>query len=65
MKESDLFFGGAGKIDERGVEGFDASSGEIFEKAAEGDKVIGLSEGRKAFVAYVIGVTIEFEAIFA
>ena len=36
MEESDLFFDGAGEVDEGGVERFDVSSREVFEEAAEG-----------------------------
>ena len=60
-----MFLDGAREVDEGRVERFDFSAGEIFEEAAKGDEVVGLSEGGKAFVTEVVGVAVEFEAIFA
>lgn len=65
MEEGDLFFDGARKIDEGRVESLNVSSGEIFEEAAEGDEVVGLGEGGETFIADVISVAVEFEAVFA
>jgi len=59
VEEGDLFFDGAGKVDKAWVEGFDVSSGEVFEKAPESDEVIGLSEGGETFVANVVRVAVE------
>ena len=65
MEEGDLFFNGTREVDEGRVESLNVSSGEIFEEAAEGDEVVGLSEGGETFVANVISVAVEFEAVFA
>lgn len=65
MEESNLFFDGTRKVDKRGVESFDASSGKVFEKAAEGYEMIGLSESGEVFVADVVGVTVKFQTIFS
>lgn len=45
MEESNLLFGGAGEVDEGRVEGFDAAAREIFEKAAQSDKMVSLGDG--------------------
>ena len=64
MKESDLFADNVGKFNEGGVEGFDAAFGEVFEKAAEGDEMIGLSDDFEVF-AVLVGFAVELEAEFA
>ena len=65
MEEGDLFFDGTREVDERRVEGFDVSSGEIFEEASQGDEMVGLSESGEAFISNVVGVAIELETVFA
>lgn len=64
MEKSDLFSFGAGEVDEGLVEGRDAAAGEIFQKAAEGDEVVGLGEDGERLVLGVF-VAVETEAIFA
>ncbi len=59
VEEGDLFFDGTREVDERRVEGFDVSSGEVFEKASQGDEMVGLSEGGETFVANVVRVAVE------
>lgn len=50
MKKSDLFFRGARKVDETWVERLNPAAGEIFEKAAKSDEMIGLSESGEVLV---------------
>ena len=49
MKEGDLFFYGMGEVDERRIEGFDPTAGEVFKEAAESDEMVGLSQGAEVF----------------
>lgn len=66
MKEGDLLFDGAREVDEGRVERFDIATGEVFEKTAEGDEMISLSDGLEVFSAGVVDfVTIEAEAELA
>ena len=65
MKESYLFFNGAGEVDERGVEGLDIAAGEVFKEAAEGDEMVSLSNGFEAVAGGVDFETVEFEAELA
>lgn len=52
------------KLNETGVKRFDLAFGEIFEKTAEGDEMIGLGDGFEVF-AVAINFAVELEAIFA
>ena len=45
MEKSNLFFGGAGKIDEGRIKGLDVAASKVFKKAAEGDEMVSLSNG--------------------
>lgn len=65
MEKCDLFFYGAGKVDEGRIERFDATFGQIFQKTAESDEVIALSQSREAFVVLVVFKTVELQAIFS
>jgi len=49
VEESDLFSDDVWKLDEGRIERFDLALGEIFHEAAQGDKVISLSDGLKVF----------------
>ena len=53
MKKSDLRTMGFGKLDEDGVERFDAALGEVFEETAESDKIITLSRGGEAMATLI------------
>lgn len=64
VEESDLFADDMWEFDEGGVEGFDVAFGEVFEKAAESDEVIRLSDGFEVF-AVTIFFAIELKAKFA
>lgn len=65
MEEGDLFFDGARKVHEGRVESFDVATSEVFEEAAKGDEMVGLSEGREAFVSNIVSVAVELETVFA
>lgn len=62
VKEGDLFFGGARKVDEAGVEGIDATASEIFEEAAECDEMISLGQGGEVLLLVVVVEAVELEA---
>lgn len=64
VEEGNLFADDAGEFDETGVKGGDVALGEIFEEAAEGDEVVGLSD-RGEGVALGVGDAVETEAVFA
>jgi len=64
VEEGDLFFEGFGEIDEGWIEAGDFAAGEVSEEAAEGDKVVSLSQ-RREFLVLVVFETIEPEAIAA
>jgi len=64
MEEGDLFFDSFGEFDEGGVEGIDVAFGEVGEKTAQSDEVVGLGGGGEFGAAFVF-VAIEPEAVFA
>jgi len=64
IEEGDLFFGDFWQLDEGGVEGVDVALGEVSEKTAQGDEVVGLGGGGEFGVAFVF-VAVEPEAVFA
>lgn len=64
VEESDLFADDMGEFDESRVKGFDVALGEVFEKAAEGDKVVRLSDDFEVF-AFFVGFAVELETEFA
>ncbi len=59
MEKSDLFSNDFRQIDEGRVEGFDFATDEIFEKTAEGDEMIGLSDDLEIFTAVFGAVAVE------
>lgn len=51
------------KVYKTGVERFDVSAGKIFEKTAEGNEMVSLGKCGKIFVADVVSVAVELEAV--
>lgn len=64
MKEGNLFTDDVGEFDEVGVEGVDATFGEVFEEAAQCNEMIGLGDGLEVF-AIAVNFAVKLEAIFA
>lgn len=58
MEKGNLFTGGFREIDEGMIKRFNAASGEVFKKAADGDEVVGLGDGKKALVIFRASGTI-------
>lgn len=65
VEESNLLFDGAGEVDEGRVERLDVAASEIFEKTAEGNEVVSLSQSRETFISDFVFVTIETKTIFS
>ncbi len=63
VEEGNLFADDVREFDETGVEGINAALGEVFEKAAEGDEVVGLGDDLEIF-ATTVGFAVEAEAVF-
>ena len=64
MKEGDLGTVGFREFDEDGIERFDATFGEVFEEATEGDEVVTLGGDGEAAAMFVFDA-VETEAVFA
>ena len=58
MKKGNLFTSGFRKIDKGMIKGFNAASGEVFKKAADGDEVVGLGDRKKTLVIFCAGGTV-------
>ena len=63
MEEGNLLANDVRKFDEIGIEGINAALGEVFEKTAEGDEMIGLSDGLEIF-SVAVDFTIELKTVF-
>lgn len=64
MEEGNLLANDVRKFDEICIEGINAAPGEVFEKTAEGDEMIGLSDGLEIF-SVAVDFTIELKTVFA
>lgn len=64
MEESNLFADDVGEFNEVGVEGVDATFGEVFEESTQRNEMIGLGDGLEIF-AIAVDFAVELEAIFA
>lgn len=64
MEEGNLLANDVRKFDEIGIEGINAALGEVFEKTAEGDEMIGLSDGLEIF-SVAVDFTIELKTVLA
>ena len=65
MQKCDLFAGDFREVDQGMVKGFDTAASEIFEKTADGNKMISLSDGGEALVVFVADLAVEPDAVFA
>lgn len=63
MEEGDLFADDMRKVDKRRVERFDFAACEVFQKTAQSDEMIRLSDGLEGLIAVWQGLAVEFEAI--
>lgn len=62
VEEGNLLANDVRKFDEIGIEGINAALGEVFEKTAEGDEMIGLSDGLEVF-SVAVDFTIELKTV--
>ena len=58
MEKGNLFFRGARKVDEAGVERMNTTTSKIFKESTKGNEVIGLGEDGEILLSVVIMQTI-------